>query len=71
MGPNSPAVLPHIRDLPQFSVIPLERRAGVFDVVDVVDAVAIVTHLPDGEGFCFVVAIAGPAEDHLLTDPET
>ena len=54
MGPNSPAVLPLIRDLPQFSVIPLERRAGVFDVVDVVDAVAIVTHLPDGEGFCFL-----------------
>jgi hypothetical protein len=26
----------------------------VFDVVDVVDAVAIVAHLPDGEGFCFL-----------------
>ena len=26
----------------------------MFDVVDVVDAVAIVTHLPDGEGFCFL-----------------
>ena len=35
-------------------MIALQRCSGVFDVVDVVDAVASVTHLPNGEGFRFL-----------------
>jgi hypothetical protein len=92
-------------------VLAFERRPGVFDVVDVVDGVAVVADLPEGEGLGFlcggegvvslsfrsfvwafseveqdwvesawidrsetsctyVVAVAGPAEDYLLSDFE-
>jgi hypothetical protein len=49
-----PAILPHIRDPPQFGVVSPERCSGVFDVVDVMDSVAVVSDLPDGEGFGFM-----------------
>jgi hypothetical protein len=55
---DSPATPPNSRHFPQLGVIPLQRGPGVFDVVDVVEGVALFG--PEGEFFnALVVGFGG------------
>jgi len=49
-----PAVPPDFGHFPELGVLAFERRPGVFDVVDVVDGVAVVADLPECEGLGFL-----------------